>query len=92
MPEVKLPSRAVLANPAAAAYAMARYRRLLRLLIMAMLGAVVAAVTLILKHKAIGPARLTIALAIMLAFAMLVISALLARAMLAKAPPAETED
>ena len=92
MSQAKPPLPSVLADPAAAVYAMARYRRLLRLLILAMLGTVAAAAALIITHKAIGPARLTIALAIIMAFAMLLISALLARAMLAKPVPQKRDE
>ena len=77
-------AKSVLADPVAAAYALARFRRLLRLMIMAMLGTVLAAATLIYKHKPLGSVRLTIALAIGIALAMLLISGLMARAMLLK--------
>ena len=78
-------------DPASAIAAWARLRRLMRLMIGAMLGTVIAAATLIFKHKAVGSARLTIALAVGLAFAMLLVSALLARALLAKSSSARQD-
>lgn len=76
--------KTTLADPATGTYVLARYRRLMRLLLMAMLGTVIAAATLIFKHSATGPARITIALAIGIAFAMLLASALLGWALFAK--------
>ena len=81
-----------LVNPGAAAYLLARYRRLMRLLILALLGTVIATVTLILKHRSAGSDRLGIAMALAIAFAMLLASALLGRALLARRAAPANED